>query len=248
MKIAFLGTNGWYDTVCGNTVCALVETSREYLVLDAGNGIHKLGDYIKTKKPVYLFLSHYHIDHISGLHTLAKMVLPQGLSVFGPRGLTKMFDTLIAAPYSVSWRKLRTRVKLYELPAMSGLPLEFVYLPLKHSTLCYGYRFCRDGKTVAYATDTGSCPNLIKLGRGADLFITECAFGEGETSRAWPHLNPQTAAHAAIAAGARKLVLTHFDASRYDTLAKRQVAGQLVKKIFPPVTVARDDMTITLKP
>ena len=46
MKIAFLGTNGWYDTKTGNTVSALVDTKKYYIVLDAGNGIHKLDKYL----------------------------------------------------------------------------------------------------------------------------------------------------------------------------------------------------------
>jgi len=36
MKITFLGTNGWYDTDCGNTICTLLETTKAYILLDAG--------------------------------------------------------------------------------------------------------------------------------------------------------------------------------------------------------------------
>ena len=38
MKIIFLGTIGWYDTETGNTVCTLIETKREFIILDAGSG------------------------------------------------------------------------------------------------------------------------------------------------------------------------------------------------------------------
>ncbi|MEK7333592.1 MAG: ribonuclease Z, partial [Nitrospirota bacterium] len=60
MKITFLGTNGWYDTATGNTICILVETERYDIILDAGNGLYKADRYISNKKPVYLFLSHFH--------------------------------------------------------------------------------------------------------------------------------------------------------------------------------------------
>ncbi len=40
--VIFLGTNGWYDTNIGNTICILVETKKEYLILDAGNGFYKI--------------------------------------------------------------------------------------------------------------------------------------------------------------------------------------------------------------
>ncbi len=72
MKITFLGTNGWYDTSTGNTICILVETDKYNIVLDAGNGLYKIDRYISSEKPVYLFLSHFHLDHIIGLHILGK--------------------------------------------------------------------------------------------------------------------------------------------------------------------------------
>ena len=71
MKITFLGTNGWYATQTGNTICTLIETEKYNLVLDAGNGIYKLEKYLDFKKPVFLFISHLHIDHIEGLHILS---------------------------------------------------------------------------------------------------------------------------------------------------------------------------------
>ena len=51
MKATFLGTNGWYDTTTGNTVCILIETEKYDMVLDAGNGIHKLDSYVSGRKP-----------------------------------------------------------------------------------------------------------------------------------------------------------------------------------------------------
>ncbi|HOW90640.1 MAG TPA: MBL fold metallo-hydrolase, partial [Elusimicrobiales bacterium] len=75
MEIIFLGTNGWYDTGAGNTLCVLIRTRRFDIVLDAGNGLGKLDRYVDGKKPVYLFLSHFHLDHVSGLHILLKFDL-----------------------------------------------------------------------------------------------------------------------------------------------------------------------------
>jgi len=76
MKVYFLGTNGWCDTDLGNTLCVLVETKQAYIVFDAGNGLFKLDKYIKDNRPIYLFLSHFHLDHIIGLHSLNKFYFP----------------------------------------------------------------------------------------------------------------------------------------------------------------------------
>jgi len=74
MEIIFLGTNGWYDTKTGNTTCTLIETEDYFIILDAGNGLYKIDQYITStsKRPIYLFLSHFHLDHIVGLHIMSK--------------------------------------------------------------------------------------------------------------------------------------------------------------------------------
>ena len=72
MKIIFLGTNGWYDSATGNTVCTLIQTRKYDIVLDAGYGLAKLDKYCDGTKPVFILLSHFHLDHIAGLHTLVK--------------------------------------------------------------------------------------------------------------------------------------------------------------------------------
>ena len=86
MKIIFLGTNGWYDTKTGNTICTLIDAKDYFIVLDAGNGFHKLDRYFNKEKPIYLFLSHFHLDHIIGLHILDKFVFKQGISIYGQKG------------------------------------------------------------------------------------------------------------------------------------------------------------------
>jgi len=53
VKVIFLGTNGWYDTLTGNTVSTLVKTRDYNIVLDAGNGIAKLSRYMDDNKPTY---------------------------------------------------------------------------------------------------------------------------------------------------------------------------------------------------
>jgi glyoxylase-like metal-dependent hydrolase (beta-lactamase superfamily II) len=99
MKVRFLGTNGWFDSTTGNTICTLIEASDRYVVLDAGNGIHKLGRYIRDR-PVDLFLSHFHLDHIEGLHTIVKLNL-RGLRIFGMEGTDRALRAIIKRPYTV---------------------------------------------------------------------------------------------------------------------------------------------------
>jgi ribonuclease BN (tRNA processing enzyme) len=101
-------------------------------------------------------------------------------------------------------------------------------------------------KTVKYCTNTGMCSGLRELARDADLLIAECSYLLGEQHPEWPHLNPEEAAGVAREAGARRLVLTHFDAGRYTSEGKRNKAGVVARRIFRDTLIAKDGMEITI--
>lgn len=247
MKLAFLGTNGWYDTATGNTVCALIRTRRWDIVLDAGNGIYKLDRYCDGTKPVFIFLSHFHLDHIAGLHTIVKFRLKKGLTICGQKGARRVLGTFINSPFTVPLAKLPYPVKVLELPAQAGeLPFKITTLPLVHADPVLGMRFELEGKVLTYCTDTGYCPNALALAKGADLLITECAHAPGETNPVWPHFNPETAARLAAEAGAKRLAITHFSADRYRTAAARAAGLRLARRIFPKAIAAKDGMQLVI--
>jgi len=247
MKLVFLGTNGWYDTPTGNTVCALIRTKRWDIVLDAGTGIYKLDQYCDGTKPVFILLSHFHLDHIGGLHTIVKFKFKKGVTICGQKGARGLLKTFINRPFTVPLDKLPYPVKLLELPAQAGeLPFKITTLPLVHADPVLGMRLELEGKTITYCTDTGYCPNALKLAKGADLLITECAHAPGESNPAWPHFNPETAAKLAVEAGAKRLAITHFSADRYRTAAARAAGLKLSRKIFPKAIGARDGLSLEL--
>lgn len=249
MKVIFLGTNGWFNTETGNTPCILIETKKEYIILDAGDGIRKIDQYIKKKKPVYLFLSHFHLEHISGLHILNKfdaLNSVQEVKVYGPPALKKVFETIANQPYTAYYKDLKTKIKLNPLTKKTPLPLNVEYRQLLHSSLCFGYRFSLENKIISYCTDTGACDNLLYLAKKADLLIAECSYKSGQQDQNWPHLNPEEAASAAKKSQAKKLVLTHFDANLYRTIKEREQAEKIAQKTFPNTISAYDGLTISL--
>ena len=95
MKVTFLGTNGWYDSITGNTCSVLIQTEEYDIILDAGNGIAKADRYISQDKPAYLLISHVHIDHIVGLHTLVKFKFRKGLRICGQSGITALLKMFV---------------------------------------------------------------------------------------------------------------------------------------------------------
>jgi len=246
MKIYFLGTNGWYDTDTGNTVCVLIETKSRYVIFDAGNGLYKIDKYIRKDKPICILLSHFHIDHIAGFHVMNKFWFRQGIDVYGPTGLKLLFKRVINKPYTIPISKVKTKVRLHEIINKDSLPPGIECRPLKHSVPCFGYRVSLDNKIISYCTDTGICKNLFYLAKKSDLFITECSYKPGQISEAWPHLNPESAAKAAAKAEAKMMALIHFDASLYLSLKERAEAARVSRKIFKNTFACYDNMKIEL--
>lgn len=249
IKLHFLGTNGWYSSPTGDTTCLLLQTKDYDIICDAGNGIHKLDQYRPNEaKPAYLFLSHFHIDHISGLHMLAKFCFKDGLTIVCHKGGKAILDRIICQPYTIALKDLPYKVKVLELDegVHNGFPFGLSCRNLRHSTMCFGYRFTIGKKVISFCTDTGRCPSVLELSKGADIFITECAMRSGETSEEWPHLNPEDAASMAKEAKVKKLVLMHFDAQRYQSLKDRRKAEQQAKKIFSNTIAVKDGLTLNI--
>jgi ribonuclease BN (tRNA processing enzyme) len=247
MNITFLGTNGWFDTSTGNTICTLVRSKQCNIIFDAGNGIHKIDKYIDYSKDTFLFLSHFHLDHIIGLHMLNKFKFKKRFVILGQKGTKRILNKLIAPPFTISFPSLKYDVEFIELgEGKHAIPLDVECRPLFHSEPSMGYRITVDGKTISYCLDTGPCDNLIELSKDADMMITECSFPAGMYVKGWPHLNPELAANAARQANAERLALTHFDASIYKGHKDRLKAQGIARRIFPGAFVARDDMRIEL--
>jgi len=250
MKIIFLGTNGWYDTQTGNTTCILLEVNDYYIILDAGNGLYKVDKYIiKEDNPIYMFLSHFHLDHICGLHILNKFRFNNGLKIFGPEGTKNILNTIINQPFTMPLKELPYNVEVHELPKEQGLlPFSVDTKPLLHSSLTLGYRLELDGKIIAYCPDTGYCDGAIELSKNADLLIAECAYKTGQrNNNKWPHLNPETAARIAKESKVKMLALIHFDANIYKTLEERKEAEKHAQGIFGNTFAAMDDMEFEIR-
>ncbi len=246
MEIIFLGTNGWFDSKTGNTVCALLKTNTCNIILDAGFGFAKADQYLDPKKPTSIFLSHLHLDHIVGLHALAKFKFPKGLNIYAPKSAISALRTFIAQPFTVPIKDLSFKIKIQAAPKkMRFAGVQVTSLKLVHSSDCIGYRFQCFGKTIAYCTDTGKCKNFLTLADKADLLISECALRKGQDDGGWPHLDPEQAALLAKQAQVKRLVLTHFDADNHPEKKHRSIAQKQARKIFPNSIAAVDGLVIS---
>ncbi len=248
IKITALGTNGWFDTQTGSTTCMMVQTDSYTLILDAGYGIAKIKQLVDFSKPAYLFLSHLHLDHVIGLHTLDYFGFEHPLTLVAPLGGKKDLLDLLRPPFTTNWERIPYKVNILEAEELDsfGFPFGVKALPLVHVVPDTGYRFEIEGKSIVYLLDTGYCENAVTLAKDADFVITESGFLPGEIDEGWPHMNPESAARLAVAANAKQMLLIHFGAALYDTIAKRQQAVDTGRKIYPNLIMGLDNMEFIL--
>jgi ribonuclease BN (tRNA processing enzyme) len=164
-------------------------------------------------------VTHAHPDHMVDLHGLfrARWFGRRGapaIPLFAPESvLTRLFgledDGEDVVRKVFDWRPLPAAAQ-----EIGPLRLETMRLP--HYVPNAGVRLTAPGLTLAYTGDTGPDPVLAELGREADLFIVDATDsfqrrGAGPASTVPVlTLTARQAGEAAAAAGARRLMLTHF--------------------------------------
>lgn len=101
----------------------------------------------------------------------------------------------------------------------------------------------RPGRLVVFTGDTRPCATVVDAAQGADLLIHEATFGEEEKDRAKEtgHSTAREAAQVALAARAKRLILSHVSA-RYSISAEELVKE--AREVFKETAVAKDGMTI----
>lgn len=117
------------------------------------------------------------------------------------------------------------------------------------------FRISYKGRSVVIATDTegyiGGDRKLIQFAQGADLLIHDAEYDEHEYAndtivrQGWGHSTWRMAADVAIAAGAKKLVLTHHNPGHDDEYLESML--EKAKTIFPNTQLAREGEPIEVE-
>ncbi len=101
------------------------------------------------------------------------------------------------------------------------------------------------GRKIAYCTDTIYCDGAVELAHDADVLIHEATFAHQDADMAFQRLHSTTtmAAQTALAAGAHRLIMSHFS-PRYapgNTLELKDLLKE-ARAIFPRTDMAHDFM------
>jgi ribonuclease BN (tRNA processing enzyme) len=166
-----------------------------------------------------VIVTHDHPDHVIDLHGLFRARLYDGrgeprILLYSPRAVLERTAGLedtdpSTAELVFSWRPLPAGA--YEVG-----PFRLESWALPHYVPNAGVRLATPKLTVAYTGDTGPDPALAEVGRDADLYIVDATDRWQQAgiqpAAAGPSMNltSREAGEAAAAAGAHRLMLTHF--------------------------------------
>ncbi|MBI3892655.1 MAG: STAS domain-containing protein [Candidatus Wallbacteria bacterium] len=271
MRVKFWGTRGSIPTpeptamrYGGDTSCVEIRAGSTLLILDAGTGIRKLGYTLMSdpffKGKGYIFLSHFHWDHIQGIPFFQPGFVPG--NEFSIHGAFKVDSRLEDA--------LRGQMgSLYFPVKMSDMPSSVHFIELLEETItlgdcivtsrflnhpqgAFGYRVEDENAVVAYATDNEPWPDrhkdqkLHELAQDADLLIMDAQFTpeDYEAHRGWGHSTWRDCVEVAKAAGVKMLCLFHHDPYREDDVIDQYL--ELARREFPNTIAASRELTLEL--
>lgn len=104
--------------------------------------------------------------------------------------------------------------------------------------------YVQEGRKIVYSGDTLPCKAIVEAAENANLLVHDACFAEADSALAKEkkHSTAAQAAETAKAAGAKKLLLTHFS-NRYDD---RKALLEEARKIFPESALAEEGLELLI--
>jgi ribonuclease Z len=212
MELLILGAGGFHPNEHRHTACSMIPDWG--VVLDAGSGAFRVRSQLRTQS-LDVLLSHTHLDHVVGLSFL--------FDLFGDQTAERLTVHVSKSKHTVLTESLYHRELFPLAPTfrLSALTAEFTLscgvkvntFPLDHPGGSVGFRLERDGKSLAYVTDTTAAAEYTEAIRGVDLLLHEAYFSaeRAELANVTGHSTVLRAAEVAAAAQVGRLVCIHPD-------------------------------------
>ncbi|CCO07951.1 MBL fold metallo-hydrolase [Desulforamulus hydrothermalis] len=246
MKLTVLGCWAPYPRVSGACSGYLLQENNRNLLLDAGNGVlSRLLQHIDIQELDAVLLSHLHPDHLMDIYALRHAIeaairegrMDKPIPLYLPNGPAEDFDRITGFTNAFVINVIDRLPEPREVH-VAGCRVKFV--PAKHNLPAYSM-LLEGSKRFVYSGDTAYQEELIKLAAGADLFLCEASGLDSDMNYLQEnHLTARQAGELARAAGAKRLVITHFYPEYVLSLLQRQAAEGFGRQ----VELAREGATL----
>ncbi len=253
-RITILGSGTCVPSLERAPCSFLMQTGGQNLLFDCGPGIVRrlLEVGVSIFDISYIFLSHFHPDHIGELASFlfslkhpALSLQKKPLTIVAGKGFRRFFDDLKVV-YGNQIVLPAEEFKVIELDTEKKDGHRFPSFsvtssPVVHRPESLAYRIVDEsGKVLVYSGDTDVSDRLAKLSSGADLMICESAFPDAQKVEG--HLTPSLAGKIAQAARVKRLVLTHF----YPACDNVDIEKQCRSTYNGEIVLAKDLMRLNL--
>lgn len=216
--LIILGGGGWFPAHGRQTACALLRDGDSAILIDAGTGVGRLVERPELLDGITrldILLTHFHLDHVSGLAYLPAIGVCDHTTVWGP-GLELYgtpTNTLIGAfshepfhPVPLEEQDIEVR----DLPA-GEIELAGVRVRMRrqdrHSAPTLAFRF---DDSFAWVTDTAYDPAAAEFVAGCRMLAHESWFTSARPRNPDIHSSAAQAAQVANEAGITRLLLIHL--------------------------------------
>jgi phosphoribosyl 1,2-cyclic phosphodiesterase len=222
-----------------------VRCGKHVIIIDGGTGLRALGNELvkdKTIREFDIFLTHCHLDHVTGLPFFAPFfsedcrVRVWAGNLLPADNVEQVLRRLMSSPlFPVEVEIFKAAIEFHDftsgdiLRPCSGVTLQTA--PLDHPDGASGYRLEYGGRTFSVISDTQGYPgkrdkDLLALARGADLIVYDATFTEEEivSRQGWGHSTWLRGIRLANEAGAKQLCLFHHDPSHDDNFMDQLAA------------------------
>ncbi len=217
MKLTILGSGTGHPSAKRAPAGCLIETGSSKMLFDSGPGtflrLAKIN--ISVADLTHLFYTHLHPDHtldfmfflFASRNPGLQRTLP--LHVAGPEGFLEFYEKAkilygnwMEVPFKFLLKEMLEDVQPFDDFSVQSTEV----LHQKHS-VAYAVTD-QNGKKFVYTGDMDKNDAIVRLAKGADVFLCECSFPDDHYCPG--HMTPSSVAEIAEKSGVKKIVLTHF--------------------------------------
>lgn len=277
MKVTFWGVRGSipacgveYTQFGGHTSCVQVQVDGQNIVFDMGTGAQNLGQHVLSQTPepatlpLHILLSHYHLDHLSGLPFFAPLYQARSkIDFYGMGPVEQRLTGFMGPPYfpvkiqdtlsTKGFHKVTPKQPLWLTPKV-----KITCHPLAHPGGCMAYRIdltdpIQKPCSIIYLTDyehhtkeASVCEELADFCKDVSLLIYDANYDEQQfaANKGFGHSTWQAGVELALGSNAQQVAFFHHGPQCSDQLI--QSREDMAKLVFPASFFAQQGQTIQL--